>query len=73
MLISHFTFNFLACFRNFIGLSYVVAIILGGYYCLIGDITLGKFITFASYIGTLFWPMFIVGDIVTVFLKPVLH
>ena len=53
--------------ETFIGLSYVVAIILGGYYCLIGDITLGKFITFASYIGTLFWPMFIVGDIVTVF------
>jgi len=52
--------------ETFIGLSYVVAIILGGYYCLIGEITLGKFITFSSYIGTLFWPMIIVGDIVSV-------
>lgn len=52
--------------ETFIGLSYVVAIILGGYYCLTGEITLGKFITFSSYIGTLFWPMIIVGDIVSV-------
>ncbi len=53
--------------ETFIGLSYVVAIVLGGYYCLIGEISLGKFITFSSYIGTLVWPMIIVGDIVTVF------
>lgn len=52
--------------ETFIGLSYVVAIVFGGYYCLIGEITLGKFITFSSYIGTLFWPMLIVGDIVSV-------
>ncbi len=53
--------------ETFIGLSYVVAIVLGGYYCLIGEITLGKFITFSSYLGTLVWPMIIVGDIVTTF------
>ena len=53
--------------ETFIGLSYVVAIVLGGYYCLIGEISLGKFITFSSYIGSLVWPMIIVGDIVTTF------
>jgi ATP-binding cassette subfamily B multidrug efflux pump len=52
--------------ETFVGLSYAVAIVLGGYYCLIDKITLGRFITFSSYIGTLFWPMIIVGDIVTV-------
>ncbi|HQB32701.1 MAG TPA: ABC transporter ATP-binding protein, partial [Erysipelotrichaceae bacterium] len=51
--------------ETFIGLSYVVAIVLGGYYCLIGVITLGRFVTFSSYISTLFWPMIIVGDVVT--------
>ncbi|MGI6510228.1 MAG: ABC transporter ATP-binding protein [Erysipelotrichaceae bacterium] len=53
--------------ETFIGLSYVVAIVLGGYYCLTGEISLGKFITFSSYIGALVWPMIIVGDVVTVF------
>jgi ATP-binding cassette subfamily B protein len=49
--------------ETFIGLSYVVAIVLGGYYCLTGEISLGKFITFSSYIGALVWPMIIVGSL----------
>lgn len=53
--------------ETFIGLSYVVAIVLGGYYCLTGEISLGKFVTFSSYIGALVWPMIIVGDVVTIF------
>ena len=50
-----------------IGAAYVIAIILGGYYCLIGEITLGKFVTFSSYVGTLVWPMIAFGDSITYF------
>lgn len=50
-----------------IGAAYVIAILFGGYYCLIGDITLGKFVTFASYVGTLIWPMLAFGDCINTF------
>ena len=49
----------------FIGVAYVIAIVFGGYFCLTGEITLGKFVTFASYVGTLVWPMLAFGDCIT--------
>lgn len=51
----------------FIGAAYVIAIVVGGYYCLLGDISIGRFVTFASYVNTLVWPMLAFGDTVTVF------
>ncbi len=48
-----------------IGSAYVIAIAVGGYYCLTGDITLGNFVTFASYVNTLVWPMLAIGDTIT--------
>ena len=48
-----------------VGLTYVVAILLGGYYTLIGDMTLGRFVEFNMYIGSLVWPMLALGDSVT--------
>ncbi|MBQ4251546.1 MAG: ABC transporter ATP-binding protein [Erysipelotrichaceae bacterium] len=46
----------------FIGLAYVIAIGFGGYFCLVGDMTLGRFVTFSSYVNTLVWPMLSFGD-----------
>lgn len=51
----------------FIGVAFVIAILFGGYYCLIGEITLGKMVTFSSYVGTLVWPMLAFGDCITTF------
>ena len=51
----------------FIGIAYVVAILVGGYYTLINVISLGKFVTFASYVGTLVWPMLAFGDCINTF------
>ena len=48
-----------------VGLTYVVAILLGGYYTLVGDMTLGRFVEFNMYIGSLVWPMLALGDSVT--------
>ena len=51
----------------FISIAYVIAILVGGYYTLINEITLGKFVTFASYVGTLVWPMLAFGDCINMF------
>jgi ATP-binding cassette subfamily B protein len=44
-----------------IGISYVIAIIIGGFLILDNEITVGDFVTFISYIGMLVWPMFAIG------------
>lgn len=44
-----------------IGLSYVIAIIVGGFLIIDAEITVGEFVTFISYIGMLIWPMFAIG------------
>ncbi len=48
-----------------VGFTYVVTIIYGGYLCMIGNITLGRFVAFNSYIGSLVWPMLAFGDSIT--------
>jgi ATP-binding cassette subfamily B protein len=49
-----------------VGLTYVVAILIGGYYTIIGDMTLGRFVGFNIYIGSLVWPMIALGDCITI-------
>lgn len=48
-----------------VGLTYVIAIIFGGYFTMTGSITLGRFVAFNSYIGSLVWPMLALGDSIT--------
>ncbi len=49
-----------------VGMTYVVAILIGGYYTLMGDMTLGRFVAFNVYIGSLIWPMIALGDCITI-------
>ena len=44
-----------------IGVSYVIAIVVGGYLIIDAEISVGEFVTFISYIGMLIWPMFAIG------------
>ena len=44
-----------------IGMSYIIAIVLGGYFVSEDVISLGQFISFFNYIGMLVWPMFAIG------------
>jgi len=44
-----------------IGISYVIAIIVGGFLIIDDQISVGDFVTFISYIGMLVWPMFAIG------------
>jgi len=48
-----------------VGLTYVVAIVVGGWYTMLGDMTLGSFVAFNMYIGSLVWPMLALGDSIT--------
>lgn len=48
-----------------VGLTYVVAIVIGGWYTMLGDMSLGDFVAFNMYIGSLVWPMLALGDSIT--------
>ncbi|MBQ5951251.1 MAG: ABC transporter ATP-binding protein [Lachnospiraceae bacterium] len=50
-----------------IGLSSVITLLYGGYLTLLGDITLGRFVAFNSYIGMIVWPMLAAGECITMF------
>lgn len=49
-----------------IGISYVLTILLGGYFVMKGTITIGQMVSFISYIGMLIWPMFAIGRLFNV-------
>ena len=48
-----------------IGLSSLLALLYGGYLAIHGEITVGQFVAFNSYLGMLVWPMMAVGECIT--------
>ena len=48
-----------------IGASSLLTLLYGGYLAVIGEITLGQFVAFNSYVGMLVWPMMAVGEAIT--------
>ncbi len=48
-----------------IGLSGLFTLIYGGRLAIMGDITIGRFIAFNTYVGMLIWPMIAVGQCIT--------
>ena len=56
---------FIPSLRLLVGATYVIAIVVGGYYTMIGNMTLGRFVMFTSYISSLVWPMIALGDAIT--------
>ena len=48
-----------------IGASSLLTLLYGGYLAVVGEITLGQFIAFNSYVGMLVWPMMAVGEAIT--------
>ena len=48
-----------------IGSSSVLTLVYGGYLAIHGEITVGQFVAFNSYIGMLVWPMIAAGECVT--------
>ena len=56
---------FLPMLQFLVGVTYVIAILIGGWFTMTGEMTLGKFVTFNAYIGSLVWPMLALGDAIT--------
>ncbi|MBR1660323.1 MAG: ABC transporter ATP-binding protein [Oscillospiraceae bacterium] len=56
---------FLPLLEFVVGVTYVIAIVYGGRLTMTGAMTLGKFVEFNAYIGSLVWPMIALGDSVT--------
>ncbi len=53
---------------NFVvGISTLITLLYGGYLAVIGEITLGQFIAFNSYVTMLVWPMIAMGECVSSF------
>ncbi|MBE5809929.1 MAG: ABC transporter ATP-binding protein [Clostridiales bacterium] len=48
-----------------IGTSTLLTLLYGGYLAIHGEITVGQFVAFNSYVGMLVWPMMAVGECIT--------
>ncbi len=48
-----------------VGLSSLLTLVYGGYLAIYGEINVGQFITFNSYVTMLVWPMMAVGECIT--------
>ena len=58
-------------FDTITGLSILVTLIFGGRMVLNGQVSIGQFVAFNSYIGMLVWPMIACGDCVNMFSQAV--
>ena len=56
---------FMPMLQFLVGATYVIAILIGGHFTMTGQMTLGKFVMFNAYIGSLVWPMLALGDAIT--------
>ena len=55
----------LPVFDGLIGISTALTLLYGGYLVLSGDITVGRFVAFNTYVMTLVWPMVAAGESIT--------
>lgn len=51
--------------QGLIGVASALTLLYGGYLVIRGDITLGKFVAFNTYVMTLVWPMMAAGESIT--------
>ncbi len=58
-------------FDTITGLSILVTLVFGGRMVLTGQVSIGQFVAFNSYIGMLVWPMIACGDCVNLFSQAV--
>lgn len=51
--------------QGLVGVASALTLLYGGYLVIIGDISLGKFVAFNTYVMTLVWPMMAAGESIT--------
>ena len=57
--------RFIPLAQLFMMISFTIALLYGGYLVSTGDILVGDVIAFQVYMGSIMWPMFMIGDIIT--------
>ena len=65
IIVSEIESRFIPLAQLFMMISFTIALLYGGYLVSTGAILVGDVIAFQVYMGTIMWPMFMIGDIIT--------
>ena len=65
IIVSEIESRFIPLAQLFMMISFTIALLYGGYLVLTGTILVGDVIAFQVYMGSIMWPMFMIGDIIT--------
>ena len=67
IIVSEIESRFIPLAQLFMMISFTIALLYGGYLVSTGDILVGDVIAFQVYMGSIMWPMFMIGDIITAY------
>ena len=65
IIVSEIESRFMPLAQLFMMISFTIALFYGGYLVSTGSILVGDVIAFQVYMGSIMWPMFMIGDIIT--------
>ena len=65
IIVSEIESRFIPLAQLFMMISFTIALLYGGYLVSTGAILVGDVIAFQVYMGSIMWPMFMIGDIIT--------
>ena len=65
IIVSEIESRFIPLAQLFMMISFTIALFYGGYLVSTGSILVGDVIAFQVYMGSVMWPMFMIGDIIT--------
>lgn len=65
IIVSEIESRFMPLAQLFMMISFTIAFLYGGYLVSTGTILVGDVIAFQVYMGSIMWPMFMIGDIIT--------
>ncbi|WP_298729538.1 tetracycline efflux ABC transporter Tet(60) subunit A [uncultured Granulicatella sp.] len=65
IIVSEIESRFIPLAQLFMMISFTIALFYGGYLVSAGSILVGDVIAFQVYMGSVMWPMFMIGDIIT--------
>ena len=67
IIVSEIESRFMPLAQLFMMISFTIALLYGGYLVSTGAILVGDVIAFQVYMGSIMWPMFMIGDIITAY------
>ena len=67
IIVAEIESRFIPLAQLFMMISFTIALLYGGYLVSTGTILVGDVIAFQVYMGSIMWPMFMIGDIITAY------